>query len=266
MPGLPSNVTCASIAEMYPRVSVWPHGYGSFDPFRHCEGADPELLSVICTLRCAVNPQVPSRRHAEIFCSYEFDKQHKYGMRARHLHIDLCEMASVCVSPTTEESQLTCSIGVNTPKSSSTLWLQVEHIPPLPYLLNSHLKINSLINCLHPGSRSLDPGTCIPDPGSRTLDPGPWIQNPGSGVLDPGTWIQGPGFLDPGSWIQCPGSSVLDPCVLIPGSGIFWVQDLGSRVRILQGLRSRVLDAGSRIQGPGCRALGPGCRIPDPGS
>mmetsp|Transcript_78895 Transcript_78895/g.150125 ORF Transcript_78895/g.150125 Transcript_78895/m.150125 type:complete len:374 (+) Transcript_78895:59-1180(+) len=121
LPGLPSNVTCFSITEMYPRAREWPHGYGAFDPLQHCSGIDPDLVAAVCTLRCAVSPSLG--RHAELFCTYEFDRQRKYGLRDRHVHLDFCEVSSVCVSPVQEESQLTCSVGANAPSTALGAWL-----------------------------------------------------------------------------------------------------------------------------------------------
>jgi len=121
LPGLPSNVSCYSVSEMYPRATEWPFGYGVFNPLRECAGADPDLLAAVCTLRCAV--AASGNRHLELFCSYELDRKGRYRMRERHVHIDFCDMASTCVSETLEESELVCYEGQVSPKSAGITWL-----------------------------------------------------------------------------------------------------------------------------------------------
>jgi len=104
--GLPGNVTCASIAEAFPRAEGWPHGFGVFDPFRGCSGFDVGLVDAICTLRCAV--EADGGRHAELFCSYDFDKHGRHQLRERGLRPNGCELSAACLSATTEETMLSC--------------------------------------------------------------------------------------------------------------------------------------------------------------
>jgi len=115
LPGLPPNTTCFSISETYPRALEWPHGYGLFDPFHECTGIDQDLLSAVCTLRCAVTR---GARHAELFCAYELDRHGKYGLRERHVHPDFCDISSTCVSASLEESELTCYAAATLPGGS----------------------------------------------------------------------------------------------------------------------------------------------------
>lgn len=107
LPGLPSNVTCATIAARYPAEEAWPHGYGAFDPLRRCAGFDPDLLEAICTLRCAT-PGGGAPRHAELFCAYHLDPRGRHGLRERGVVVDFCDLSAGCMSATHEESMLTC--------------------------------------------------------------------------------------------------------------------------------------------------------------
>lgn len=115
LPGLPLNVTCFSVSELYPRAHEWPHGHGLFRPLAGCAGNDPDFLDMVCTLRCTENS--PAGRHLQIFCALEFDRKRKYGFRERHVHIDWCDLASFCPSPSREDVDVTCFAGKTVPES-----------------------------------------------------------------------------------------------------------------------------------------------------
>eukprot|EP00747_Dinoflagellata_sp_TGD_P166715 gnl/TRDRNA2_/TRDRNA2_189942_c0_seq1.p1 gnl/TRDRNA2_/TRDRNA2_189942_c0~~gnl/TRDRNA2_/TRDRNA2_189942_c0_seq1.p1 ORF type:complete len:350 (+),score=33.97 gnl/TRDRNA2_/TRDRNA2_189942_c0_seq1:3-1052(+) len=121
LPGLPLNVTCFSISQMYPKAEAWPHGYGTFEPLRGCTGTDPDFLHAVCTLRCAVTPS--HGRHAELFCVYELDRYQRYGLHERYTQFDFCDASSACVSASQEEGQITCSADAQVSQSTQTAWM-----------------------------------------------------------------------------------------------------------------------------------------------